>query len=343
MEVDYREAYRGRRVMVTGGLGFIGSNLARRLADLGADVLVVDSLIPVYGGNLFNLNLDGYSARVRVNVADIRTAPTMNYLVQGQDIIFNLAGQVSHRDSMIDPYTDLEINCRSQVVILEACRHYNPGVKIIFAGTRQQYGKADYLPVDERHLMHPTDVNGINKMAGEWYHILYNNVYGLRATSLRLTNTYGPRQWMKDERMGFISWFVRLAIEGRPIPLWGDGEQIRDLNYVDDVVEAFLMVGAGDVANGQIYNLGNDPVTLRQFVELLVEITQSPGGYILHPWPDDRKRIDIGAYYGNYGKISKELSWQPRVPLREGLTRMVAYYREHHAHYWNEEKNLADK
>ncbi len=187
---SYEQIYRGKRVMITGGLGFIGSNVARRLVHLGAQVLLVDSLIPNYGGN--QRNITGIENEARVNIADIRTQPTMNYLVQEQDFIFNLAGQVSHLDSMTDPFTDLEINCRSQLSILEACRHNNPSVKIIYAGTRQQYGKPDYLPIDEKHLMHPTDVNGINKMAGEWYHILYNNVYGIRACSLRLTNTYGP-------------------------------------------------------------------------------------------------------------------------------------------------------
>ena len=200
MTQGYREFYRGRAVMITGGLGFIGSNLARRLVDLGADVLLVDSLIPDYGGNLFNI--DGIADRVRVNVADIRQQSTMNYLVQDRDVIFNLAGQVSHIDSMREPYTDLEINCRSQLTLLEACRHYNPGAKVVFAGTRQVYGRPDSLPVDESHLVRPTDVNGINKAAGEYYHLVYNNVFGVRACSLRLTNVYGPRQLIKSQSTG---------------------------------------------------------------------------------------------------------------------------------------------
>ena len=185
--MELRDSYQDKKAMITGGLGFIGSNLAHRLVDYGADVLIVDSLIPDYGGNLFNV--EGIQDRVRINIADVRDASGMNYLVRGQDYIFNLAGQVSHVDSMSDPYTDLEINCRSQLSLLEACRRNNPTVKVIYASTRQIYGVPDYLPVDERHLLHPTDVNGINKMAGEWYHILYSNVYGIRATSLRLTNT----------------------------------------------------------------------------------------------------------------------------------------------------------
>ena len=202
MTPSYREFYRGRKVLITGGLGFIGSSLARELVELGADVLLVDSLIPDYGGNLFNI--EGIAHRLRVNIADIRQQSTINYLVRNQAIIFNLAGQVSHIDSMRDPFTDLEINCRSQLTILEACRHHNPGVKLVFAGTRQVYGRPDSLPVNESHLVRPTDVNGINKAAGEYYHLVYNNVFGVRACSLRLTNVYGPRQLLKHNRQGFL-------------------------------------------------------------------------------------------------------------------------------------------
>ena len=191
----YREFYRNRRVMITGGLGFIGSNLAHALVQLGADVLLVDSLIPDYGGNLFNIA--GIESQVTVNIADVRQATTMNYLVRGRDVIFNLAGQVSHIDSMRDPQTDLAINCQSQLTMLEACREHNPSAKVVYAGTRQIYGKPDRLPVDETHLVRPTDINGINKAAGEQYHIVYNNVFGVRACSLRLTNVYGPRQLVK--------------------------------------------------------------------------------------------------------------------------------------------------
>src|SRR5688572_31599336 len=229
MNQEYLDSYRGKHVLVTGGMGFIGSNLARRLVDLGARVLIVDSLIPEYGGNLFNI--EGIEDRVTFNVADVRQASTMNHLVQGQAVIFNLAGQVSHIDSMLDPYTDLEINCRSQLTLLEACRRHNPTTKVVYAGTRQVYGKPDRLPVDETHLVRPTDVNGINKAAGENYHLVYNNVFGVRACSLRLTNVYGPRQLLKHNRQGFIGWFIRLAIEGREIQIYGDGAQLRDFVF----------------------------------------------------------------------------------------------------------------
>src|SRR5215210_6908831 len=257
--------YRGRRVMITGGLGFIGSNLAHRLAELGADVLLVDSLIPDYGGNLFNIA--GLENKVTVNVADVRQASTMNYLVQGREVIFNLAGQVSHIDSMRDPHTDLEINCRSQLTLLEACRHHNARAKVVYASTRQIYGRPDHLPVTERQLVRPTDVNGINKAAGEYYHLVYNNVFGVRACSLRLTNVYGPRQLIKHNRQGFIAWFIRLAVEDGEIQIYGDGRQLRDFVFVDDAADAFLRAGASDASNGEVFNVGGmDPVSHRDLV-----------------------------------------------------------------------------
>lgn len=330
--MSLRDRYQGKKVMVTGGLGFIGSNLAHRLVEWGADILIVDSLIPDYGGNLFNV--EDIKDKVRINIADIRDRNGMDYLVRGQDYIFNLAGQVSHTDSMRDPYTDLEINCRSQLSLLEACRYNNPTVKIVYASTRQVYGVPDYLPVDERHLLHPTDVNGINKMAGEWYHILYNNVYGLRATSLRLTNTYGPRQLMKHNRQGFIGWFIRLAIDGQEISVYGDGKQLRDLNHVYDVAESFLLAGASEKANGHVFNLGGlRPVSLLEIVEMLMELCPQ-ASYRLVPFPQDKKRIDIGDYYGDYSKIKATLGWEPEVPLREGLAEAIDFYRQHREHYW---------
>jgi len=327
-----RDDFSGKRVLITGGLGFIGSTLGRRLADLGADVLLVDSLIPEYGGNLFNIA--GYEGKLQVNIADVRDEFSMDYLVQGRDLLFNLAGQTAHLDSMRDPYTDLEINCRAQLAILEACRKNNPDIKIIYTSTRQMYGKPDYLPVDERHLLHPTDVNGINKMAGEWYHILYNNVYGIRAVSLRLTNTYGPRMRVKDARQTFLGIWIRRLIEGETIEVWGDGTQIRDFNYVDDVVDAMLLTAATDDSNGQVFNLGSDEtINLRDLAALLVEINGN-GNYSIIPYPPDRKPIDIGDYYADYRRIRGKLGWTPQVSLREGLTRTLEYYRRYKEHYW---------
>jgi len=327
----YLQFYRGLRVMVTGGLGFIGSNLARRLVDLGADVLLVDSLIPAYGGNLFNI--DGITDRVTVNVADIRQQSTMNYLVQGREVVFNLAGQVSHIDSMRDPYTDLEVNCRSQLTILEACRHHNPSVKLVYAGTRQVYGRPDSLPVSESHLVRPTDVNGINKAAGEYYHIVYNNVFGVRACALRLTNVYGPRQLIKHNRQGFIGSFVRSAIENAAIELYGDGSQLRDLVYVDDAVDAFLRAGAADGCNGEVFNVGGmAPISLRALASKLVAIAGS-GRVACVAWPADKKAIDIGSFYADSSKLARATGWAAAVSLDEGLTRTVEFYRANLAHY----------
>lgn len=322
--------YAGRRVLITGGLGFIGSNLAHRLVELGADVLLVDSLVPEYGGNLFNIR--GIEDRTRVNIADVRDQHSMAYLVQGQDYLFNLAGQTSHMDSMRDPYTDLEINCRAQLSILEACRANNPEVKIVFASTRQIYGKPDYLPVDERHLVQPVDVNGINKMAGEWYHIVYNNVYGLRACALRLTNTFGPRMRVKDARQTFLGIWIRLVLENKPFEVW-EGHQLRDFTYVDDAVDAFLLAGLSDEANGRVFNLGDsEVVSLHKLADLLIEVNRG-GEYAVREYPKDRKRIDIGDYYADFTCINSVLGWSPSVSLREGLSRTLAFYGEHLRHY----------
>jgi UDP-glucose 4-epimerase len=326
------EHFADAHVLITGGLGFVGANLARRLIDLGAQVTLVDSLIPEYGGNLYNIH--GVEGRLRVNIADVRDEYSMNYLVQGKHYLFNLAGQTSHMDSMRDPYTDLEINCRAQLAILEACRKHNAAIKVVYASTRQIYGKPDYLPVDERHLLHPTDVNGVNKMAGEWYHILYNNVYGVRACALRLTNTYGPRMRVKDARQTFLGIWIKNLLDGQPIQVWGDGLQIRDFTYVDDCVEALLLAASTPSAHGQIFNLGSDEtINLRDLAAMVVEIGGG-GGYEIIPYPADRKPIDIGDYYGDYRLIQGRLGWRPRTPLREGLARTIAFYRENRAHYW---------
>lgn len=328
--VSYDGRFRGARVLVTGGLGFIGSNLALRLVELGAHVTLIDSLTPTYGGNLFNVH--GFESRVRVNISDVRDPHSMRHLIQGQDILFNLAGQTSHLDSMNDPYTDLDINCRSQLSILEACRHHNPGVRVVFASTRQIYGKPDYQPVDEKHLLRPVDVNGINKMAGEWYHILYNNVYGVRACALRLTNTYGPRMRIKDARQTFLGVWIKLLLEGKPFEVWG-GEQLRDFTYVDDCVHAMLLAAVNDGAYGKVYNVGgHPPLSLRRLAELLVDVSGG-GEFAVKEFPADRKRIDIGDYYADDAAIRAALGWQPVVSLAEGLRRTVDYFRAHLPHY----------
>jgi len=327
-------AYHNKKVLITGGLGFIGSNLARALVAQGARVTIVDSLIPQYGGSLFNI--ENIREMVHVNVCDVRDPHAMKHLVQGKDFLFNLAGQTSHIDSMTDPQTDLEINASAQLSILEACRLNNPEIKIVFASTRQLYGKPDYLPVDEKHPIRPVDVNGINKLAGEWYHLLYNNVYGIRACALRLTNTYGPGMRVKDARQTFLGIWVRQLLEGTPIKVFGDGEQLRDFNYVDDCVNALLLAGANEQANGKVYNLGSPEVIgLKALAEKIVSLGFG-GSYELVPFPEERKAIDIGDYYSDFSLISMELGWLPEVNLQKGLLNTIEYYSKHKSAYWGE-------
>jgi len=332
MKADSAAFFAGKRVLVTGGLGFIGSNLACRLVELGAKVCVIDFLDSRYGGNLFNV--EAFKDRAQVVIADIRDQALMSHLVIDQDILFNLAGQISHLGSIEDPRTDLEINCSSVLAILELCRLHNPGIKIVYSSTRQIYGRPRYLPVDEEHPMEPVDFNGISKMAGGWYHILYNRVYGMRTTSLRLTNVYGPHMWVKDGRLSFIGLWFRQLVEGKEILVFGDGQQIRDFNYIDDVVEALLLSAAHACTDGQIYNLGGDePISLLKLAQLMLEVHGS-GSYRLVEFPEERKRIDIGDYYGDYSKMRTELGWQPRVSLREGIARTLAFYAQNAGHYW---------
>ncbi len=332
----HHDWYQDKRTMVTGGLGFMGSSLAIRLLELGAEVLIVDAMIPETGANYFNIDPVKDHPELSIRKADVRDVLTMERLVRDREIIFNLAGQVSHIDSMTDPFTDLEINCRSQLALLEACRRHAPDVKVIFASTRQVYGRVpqNQLPVDEQQPPNPVDVNGINKLAGERYHTLYNNVFGVRSSVLRLTNTYGPRMLVKNNRQTFIGWFLRQVVDGEEISIFGDGSQLRDLTYVDDAVEAFLVVGANDAANGQVFNVGGaEPVSLRDLTELLIEVA-GRGSCRLVPFPEERKAIDIGSFYVDDSKIRRTLFWKPVVGLRDGLARSVAFYRQHRRHYW---------
>ena len=258
----------------------------------------------------------------------------MAYLVPGKDYLFNLAGQTSHLDSMTDPQTDLDINAGAQLSILEACRQYNPGVKIVFASTRQLYGKPHYLPVDEKHPTSPIDVNGINKLAGEKYHLLYNDVYRIRTCALRLTNTYGPGMRVKDARQTFLGVWIRQLFEGELIEVFGDGLQLRDFNYVDDCVDALLLAAAREVADGKIYNLGSEEViNLKDLAAMMTGVGYG-GSFKLVPFPPERKAIDIGDYYSDCSLIRKELGWSPKIRLSEGLPITLSYYSKYGRHYW---------
>lgn len=333
MSHDVLTAYEGRSALVTGGLGFIGSHVAARLVQLGAEVTIVDSLIPEYGGNLHNVR--EIVDEVQINYSDIRDPWSIQHLVRGKDFIFNLAGQVSHVDSMEDPATDLAINCTAQLSLLEALRHINPDARVIFAASRQQYGRPQFVPVTEQHPLVPVDVNGINLIAGESYHLLYNDVYGIRASSLRLTNTYGPHLLMRHGRQGFITVFIRRALEGEGLQVFGDGEQLRDFTYVDDAVEAFLLTAMTEPAFGDAFNVGGlEPVSLYAVAQLCQEIADAGGEVTKVPWPPEREKIDIGSIYVDHSKLTEATGWEPRVSLRDGLERTFDFYREHGEHYW---------
>jgi UDP-glucose 4-epimerase len=324
--------FEGKRILITGGMGFIGSSLAHALVDVAREVVLVDSLVPEYGGN--PANIEGIEGRIQVNISDVRDERSFVQLIRNKDVLFNLAGQTSHLDSMTDPFTDLEINCRSQLSIVEACRRHNSEVSIVFASTRQIYGAPRYLPVDERHPIAPVDVNGINKWSGEQYHLLYGRLYGLRVCALRLTNTYGPRMRVKDERQTFLGSWFRTLIEGKPLIVFGDGSQRRDFDYVDDAVQAFLLAASREEADGEVFNLGGErPVSLLELAQLLIDVNGS-GEYRLVPFPEERRAIDIGDYFADSGRIRERLGWEPAVPLAAGLARSVEYFREHAAAYW---------
>lgn len=329
--MDFTDLFEGKRILITGGLGFIGSNLAHRFVPLGARLTLLDSMIPDHGGNLYNIC--GIRDRVRVNICDLRDPHALSDLIPNHDFLFNLAGQVSHRDSMERPLDDLQINLVSQLSLLESCRKHNPEIRIVFASTRQLYGRPSYLPVDEAHPLRPIDVNGIHKMAAEYHHILYHDVHGLRTTALRLSNVYGPRQLLRPSRQGFIAEFVRRALQGEPIRVYGDGTQTRDLTHVNDVTEAFLLA-AGERAEGKVYNVGNpESPTLVEIAELLCQLSGNHGSLETVPFPPDYKKIDIGSFAMDITRIRTELGWEPRVPLREGLAQTLEFYRRNLDHY----------
>jgi nucleoside-diphosphate-sugar epimerase len=323
--------YYGKKVLITGGLGFIGSSLAIELVEKGAKITIIDALLEGYGGNIYNIK--PVEKRVKFINADIRNEKKIDSLVRGQEIIFNLAGTLSHIDSMTDPMTDLDINCRAQLSLLESVRKYDSKAKIIFAGTRNQYGKAKYLPVDENHPQEPTDINGINSIAAEKYHLMYTNVYSIPTVSLRMTNTYGPRHQMKHPRQGVLNWFIRQVIEGEKVRLFGDGRQVRDVNYVDDVVEALLMAGQSEKGWGEAYNLGGNAVSLEDFVKMVIRVF-GKGSYQTVNFPSERKKIEIGDYRADYSKMTKTYGWKPKVNLEEGIEKTIRYYMENRRYYW---------
>lgn len=324
--------YRNKKTAITGGLGFLGSNLALELVRLGSQVTLIDPMLPLYGGNLFNI--ESIRNSVTVNFADIRDEGAMHWLVRDQDVIFHIGNQTSHIDSMTDPFLDVDINCRGNLVFLEACRKENPDAKIIYAGSRAQFGRPESIPVSENQSMHPTDIYGVNKLAGELYLAIYRQAYGLRTTSLRINNTYGPRHQMKHSKYGVLNWIIRLALDNQTIPIYGTGAQLRDFNHVDDVTRAFLLAGCRNEADGEVFNLGSGhSVTFKEAVEMAVKLAGS-GKIEMTPWLEERKRIEVGDYLADIGKVNKLLGWTPFVKLEEGLTKTIDYYKLNKRHYW---------
>lgn len=323
--------YEGKRVMVLGGLGFIGSNLAIRLADCGARVTVVDNLFPGLGGNPQNIPVD--LAKITVIREDIGVTSAISGALKVADFIFNLAGQTGHSESMAKPLVDLELNVVSQLSFLEACRKLNPTARIVFASTRQIYGAPHYLPVDEAHPLNPVDVNGVNKVAGENFHTLYKSVYGLNSSVLRLTNTYGPRMRVSDAKQTFLGIWVRNALTGKPIEIFGDGEQLRDFTFVDDAVDAFLVVGASQETIGEVYNVGGEkPYSLNEIAKMLIAMVPGASSRNI-PFPEDRASIDIGSFYADDSKLRAATGWFPRVPVEAGLRSCLRFYEKNGSSY----------
>ncbi len=323
--------FENKKVLITGGLGFIGSNLAIELVKSGSSVEIYDALIPDMGGNMFNI--EPIKKQVKLTIGDLRDEDKITRAVKAKDYIFNLAGTLSHIDSMANPFWDLDINCRAQLCLLEACRKLNSGVKIVFAGTRNQYGKAKYLPVDENHPLEPTDINGVDAIAGEKYHMMYDKVYGIRAVSLRMTNTFGPRHQMKHPKQGVLNWFLRQIMDGKRIKLMGGGGQVRDINYIDDVVDALILAGGSKKADGQVYNLGGTALSLLEFSKKAINIW-GKGNIENIDFPKGRKNIEIGDYVANYKKITKDLGWEPKMSIDKAIERTFDYYKKYKKYYF---------
>ncbi len=328
---EMQKDFVGKQALVTGGLGFIGSNLVRRLANWGVEVSVVDSNNPETGANQFNLA--NIQHKVNITLADIRDQTTMKSLLKGKDFLFNLAGLSSHMGAMQGPIEDLEVNAVAQLRMLELCREINQEIRVVFAGTRQVYGAGNVLPVREDATVSPVDHNGVSKLAGEHYHIIYNRIYGMWTSSLRMTNTYGPRMRVRDARQTFIGFWIRLLLEDRSFSVYATGKQIRDFNYVEDVLDALIQCVTDPAAKGKIYNLGGKPASLLEIANLLVALNGS-GSYTIDPFPEERLKIDIKDYTGDYSKIKTDLGWQPTTSLRDGLKQTLEFYRTHSQHYW---------
>ena len=328
----YEKAFKGKRVLVTGGLGFIGSNLSAQLVRLGAKVTIVDSMIPRLGGNLFNVK--DVVDHLRINFSDVRDDHSMDFLVKGQEYIFHLAGQVNHVDSIRNPIQDLDINCRGTLVLLESCRKNNRDAKVIFAGTRGEYGSSVTLPVGEDHPTNPKGVYAVTNLSAEKMVFVYHDVHHIPGTCLRITNTYGPRHQMAHDEYGVANWFVRKAIDDETIPVFGDGRILRDFLYVDDLVDCFLQVATCRTAYGEVFNVGTGiPISFIDLAKKIVEIA-GIGKVSFTEFTQERKEVEPGDYYTDISKIKRIVGWRPETDLEEGLRRTIEFYRKHKKEYW---------
>lgn len=324
--------YAGKKVLVTGGLGFLGSNLARRLCELGAKVALLDSLLKSHGGNPFNIA--DFKKKVRWHKGDIRNKALVEKLIEGAEILFNIAAQTSHTDSMKNPWLDVDINTRGQITLLEACRRLNPRIRIVYCSTRAVYGSSSKSVIDEETSPNPMDIYSANKLAGENYHRIYAKVFGLNATILRVANGYGPRAQMKEPSFGILNWFIRLALDDQPIKIFGDGRQVRDYAYVEDIVQAFLKTAEKQDLPGEVLNVGSGRgVPLIDIVKDVVRIAGT-GKITYVPWPETNKKIDVGDFVADVGKIKTRTGWEASMELERGLRETIVFYRKHKRHYW---------
>jgi len=328
----YEEAFQGKRVLVTGGLGFIGSNLSVRLVELGARVTIVDNMMPRLGGNLFNVK--EITDHIQINFSDVRDEHSMDYLVKNQDLIFHLAGQVNHVDSIRNPIQDLDINCRGTLVLLESCRKYNQEVKVIFSGTRGEYGASVKLPVGEDHPTNPKGIYAVTNLSAEKMVLVYDDVHKISGTCLRITNTYGPRHQMAHDEYGVLNWFIRKAIDDEVLPVFGDGHILRDFLYVDDLIRCFLQVATCPAAYGEVFNVGTGiPISFIDLAKKIVEVAGA-GKATFAEFTKERKEVEPGDYYTDISKVRKVVGWAPQTDLKEGIKKTIAFYRKYKKEYW---------
>ncbi len=326
------DCFRGRRVLITGGLGFLGSNLAIALVGLGAEVTLLDSMVDDHGGNLFNIDL--IRGQVAVNFSDIRDQSSLKYLVVGKDYVFHLAGQNDHVLSLTDPFPDIDINIKGSAMLLETCRRFNPGARLVYGGTRGEYGRAVMLPVAEDHPIRPRGIYELSSLTAQQLFQIYHDNHGLASITLRLTNIYGERAQMKHSRFGVANWFVRLALDDETIKVFGDGSLLRDFVYVQDAVEAMIRCAATDEAYGHVFNVGNrHAASFRELAETVVRVA-GRGRWEFAPFTPERAAQEPGDFCSDIRRIKRIVGWEPTTSLEEGVTRTVAFYERHRAHYW---------